>query len=74
MFGDSLACVVACVGVSGINVDGEEGWLERADDRSRGTVGVEGLNGVVEAVGDRVGVVVGVDDDERRAEECLVEA
>ncbi|WP_442875376.1 hypothetical protein [Amycolatopsis sp. NBC_00355] len=74
LFGDNLARVGICAGVFRVDVDSEESWFERADDRAGGTAGVEDADGVVEAVGDRVRVVVGVDDDEWRAEECLVEA
>ncbi|MBE1493155.1 hypothetical protein H4696_000255 [Amycolatopsis lexingtonensis] len=74
LFGDDLARVGTSAGVFGVDVDGNEGLAERADDGSRGAVGVEDGGCGVEAVGDRVRAVVGVDDDERRSEECLVEA
>ncbi|MFT7868338.1 hypothetical protein ACHL6L_13685 [Amycolatopsis sp. A24] len=74
LFGDHVAGVDTGASVFGVDVDGEQRWPECADDRACRTVGVEDVGGVVEVVGDRVCGVVGVDDDERGAEECLVEA
>ncbi|MET8848644.1 hypothetical protein [Amycolatopsis sp. NPDC004625] len=74
LFGDHVASVGTGAGVGGVDIDGEQRPLEGADDRACRIVGVEDMGGIVEALGDRVRGVVGVDDDERWAEQCLVEA
>nr|WP_086682740.1 hypothetical protein [Amycolatopsis pretoriensis] len=74
LFGNNVAFFGACAFVRGVDVDREHGLPEGPDDCPGGWAGVEDVDGAIEVAGDRVGGVVVVDDDERRTEECLVEA